>query len=133
MNRSQSKLLLEIFDDLDRILASGEHFLLGSWLKDAKALGTNQMEKFNYEYNAKNQITLWGPKGEIRDYANKQWAGVISDYFKPRWKIFLEALYDSLDKGINFNQTEINQRIFEEVEQPFTLSSKIYPSDPTGK
>lgn len=28
-----------------------------------------------YEYNARNQITLWGPSGEIKDYANKQWAG----------------------------------------------------------
>lgn len=24
---------------------------------------------------ARNQITLWGPNGEIKDYANKQWAG----------------------------------------------------------
>lgn len=28
-----------------------------------------------YEYNARNQITLWGPNGEIIDYANKQWSG----------------------------------------------------------
>lgn len=28
-----------------------------------------------YEYNARNQITLWGPDGQIKDYANKQWAG----------------------------------------------------------
>jgi hypothetical protein len=32
-------------------------------------------EKQLYEYNARNQITLWGPHGEIVDYANKQWAG----------------------------------------------------------
>lgn len=32
-------------------------------------------EKQLYEYNARNQITLWGPRGEIVDYANKQWAG----------------------------------------------------------
>ena len=28
-----------------------------------------------FEYNARNQITLWGPNGEIKDYANKQWSG----------------------------------------------------------
>lgn len=28
-----------------------------------------------FEYNARNQITLWGPNGEIVDYANKQWSG----------------------------------------------------------
>ena len=34
-------------------------------------------EKQLYEYNARNQITLWGPHGEIVDYANKQWAGMF--------------------------------------------------------
>jgi hypothetical protein len=34
-------------------------------------------EKQWYEYNARNQITLWGPRGEIVDYANKQWAGMV--------------------------------------------------------
>ena len=34
-------------------------------------------EKQLYEYNARNQITLWGPRGEIIDYANKQWAGMF--------------------------------------------------------
>jgi len=29
-------------------------------------------------YNALNQITLWGPIGEIVDYAAKQWAGQLS-------------------------------------------------------
>lgn len=28
-----------------------------------------------YEYNARNQITLWGPYGEIMNYAIKQWSG----------------------------------------------------------
>ena len=37
-------------------------------------------EKQMYEYNARNQITLWGPRGEIVDYANKQWAGMFISY-----------------------------------------------------
>lgn len=40
-------------------------------------LGNSLQEDKLYEYNARNQITLWGPKGEITDYANKQWAGDI--------------------------------------------------------
>ncbi|XP_043464932.1 alpha-N-acetylglucosaminidase [Leptopilina heterotoma] len=127
-----SSMLLELFDDLERILASHENFLLGVWLKDAKSLGTNEMEILNYEYNAKNQITLWGPNGEIIDYANKQWSGIIEDYFKPRWKLFLETLYTSLNEGINFNQTDCNLRMFNQVEQPFTLSNKTYSSESIG-
>ena len=34
-----------------------------------------------FEYNARNQITLWGPNGEIVDYANKQWAGNLIYFF----------------------------------------------------
>ena len=34
-----------------------------------------------YEYNARNQITLWGPNGEIDDYAAKNWAGLIGEDF----------------------------------------------------
>lgn len=32
-------------------------------------------DKLELRYNALNQITLWGPSGEISDYAAKQWAG----------------------------------------------------------
>ncbi|XP_066585309.1 alpha-N-acetylglucosaminidase isoform X2 [Prorops nasuta] len=102
---SNSKLLLEIFDDLEEILASEKHFLLGSWLRDAKAMASDAFERENYEYNARNQITLWGPN---------------------------EALHVSVKKNILLNMTEISQRIFTKVEQPFTFSRKIYPEEPIG-
>lgn len=132
--RSHSTLMLELFDDLERILASSKDFLLGKWLQAAKAMAEidNPKEIKFYEYNARNQITLWGPNGEIRDYANKQWSGVIVDYFKPRWKIFLDALDDTLSRKIKFNVTEINEKIFREVEEPFTKSNKIYSNEPKG-
>lgn len=125
-------MLIELFDDLEKILDSSENFRLGKWIEDAKLLGTNKQEENLYEYNARNQITLWGPNGEIRDYANKQWSGVIVDYFKPRWDIFLKALYESIETEQKLNQTEINQIIFEQVEKPFTLSNKYYPVNPQG-
>ena len=31
--------------------------------------GGNDEDKLQYEYNARNQITLWGPEGQIIDYA----------------------------------------------------------------
>ena len=30
------------------------------------------------------QITLWGPDGNILDYAAKQWSGLIRAYYLPR-------------------------------------------------
>ena len=29
------------------------------------------------EFNARNQVTLWGPNGEINDYAAKSWGGLV--------------------------------------------------------
>jgi alpha-N-acetylglucosaminidase len=95
-------------------------------------MAVNDEERRSYEYNARNQITLWGPNGEIRDYANKQWSGVVADYFKPRWELFLKALEKSLVQRTKLNITEINDRIFREVEQPFTLSTKVYPVEAIG-
>lgn len=123
---------MELFDDLESILASGNNFLLGTWLSQAKDMAIDEEERRSYEYNAKNQITLWGPNGEIRDYANKQWSGVIADYFKPRWELFLNALEISLAQRTKLNTTEINNRIFHEVERPFTFSTKLYPVEPKG-
>lgn len=74
-SRSYSKTFLEIFTDLESILASNQDFLLGPWLESAKAAASDDEEKKQFEYNARNQITLWGPQGQIMDYANKQWSG----------------------------------------------------------
>lgn len=74
-SRKNSRIFLEIFTDLEWILASNKAFLLGPWLESAKAAASSDEEKKQFEYNARNQITLWGPKGQIMDYANKQWSG----------------------------------------------------------
>jgi hypothetical protein len=46
-----------------------------------------------YEYNARNQITLWGPLGEIVDYANKQWAGALTFLWLMSQVMFLLNFY----------------------------------------
>ncbi|KAG7206119.1 hypothetical protein KM043_003513 [Ampulex compressa] len=124
--------MLELFGDLERILASGEDFLLGRWLEDAKTAASDCEDARLFEYNARNQITLWGSNGEIRDYAIKQWSGVVDDYLHPRWHLFLEALKDSLINSKSLNLTLINERMFLEVEKPFTLSTIKYPTEASG-
>nr|CAD7604254.1 unnamed protein product [Timema genevievae] len=129
--QNNAALMLDLLTDLDNVLSSNRAFLLGTWLESAKALATTPLEAQKYEYNARNQITLWGPNGEIRDYANKQWAGVVINYFRPRWELFLGALHTSLVTGVEFNQTEVNNQIFN-VELRFTLDQTIFPHLPKG-
>ena len=51
--------------DMDKLLSANNRFLLGHWLADAKSWATDNAESKLLEYNARNQITLWGPDGEV--------------------------------------------------------------------
>lgn len=89
-------------------------------------------EKLQYEWNARNQISLWGPRGEIRDYAAKQWAGVVADYFKPRWEIFIREIELSVKEKRPFDKKTFASEVFTAVEEPFTFSTKAYSDTPVG-
>ena len=48
-------------------------------------------------FSAKNQVTIWGPNGEISDYSAREWNGVVGDYYYGRWKLYFDMLFDALD------------------------------------
>ncbi|CAH1395969.1 unnamed protein product [Nezara viridula] len=127
-----TEIFLQLLDDLETILASNSKFLLGNWINSAKSIATTPLEEKIYERNARNLITLWGPNGEIRDYANKQWSGLIKDYYKPRWQIFLSALNESLATKTPFRQRDVSNKIFFDVEEHFTYSYSNYSNVPVG-
>eukprot|EP00052_Salpingoeca_macrocollata_P022042 m.190307 g.190307 ORF g.190307 m.190307 type:complete len:803 (+) comp21696_c0_seq6:142-2550(+) len=85
-------MLLTILTDLDGLLGTNINFLLGVWLDAAKAYGTTPDEVALLEFNARNQITLWGPDGNINDYAAKNgWNGLVGDYYYGRWKQLVDT------------------------------------------
>jgi alpha-N-acetylglucosaminidase len=84
---------LEAGHDLDTLLATRGEFLLGKWIATARQWGTTDAERKQYEQNARWQVTVWGPDGpgaQLSDYSNRQWSGLISGYYLPRWKKFLD-------------------------------------------
>jgi alpha-N-acetylglucosaminidase len=92
--------LVLLLRTLDPLLATLPQFNLAPWIASARALApsasatsanASAITDF-YEYNARNQITQWGPDGEINDYASKSWGGLVGDYYLPRWLVFLEYL-----------------------------------------
>ncbi|KAI7163240.1 hypothetical protein KC349_g1553 [Hortaea werneckii] len=112
--RHTGENLLRLLKDLDTVLtASGiAHFSLSVWIASARAWAdptplvstmnqsspstintTALTDRANfYKYNARNQITLWGPRGEISDYGSKQWGGLIGSYYLPRWEMFVDSV-----------------------------------------
>lgn len=105
---SSSTIMLNILESLDMVLNTNKHFRLSTWIEAAKTFttvnGTSTSQDY-YEYNARNQITLWGPNGEITDYASKVWGGLVSSYYIPRWKIFFQYLTDH--PSHQYNATEL--------------------------
>ncbi|XP_014246594.1 alpha-N-acetylglucosaminidase [Cimex lectularius] len=122
-----TNIFMKLIYDLEQILASDEHFLLGRWLEDAKLAAYTPADEVLFEMNARNQITLWGPQGEIADYATKQWSGIVADYYTPRWSLFFECLSEDLNMIKPFNNSQCSNKIYNEVEVPFTYSRTRYP------
>ncbi|XP_066954766.1 alpha-N-acetylglucosaminidase-like isoform X3 [Macrobrachium rosenbergii] len=128
-----SSNLQSILADMDSILATSPDFLLGAWTRDAASWATNEQERELYVHNALNQVTIWGPEGQIVDYAGKQWSGLISRYVQPRWNLFSSMLIESLEDGQPFDSNAFEQKVFSEIEEPLSRDvNATFPAEPTG-
>lgn len=60
---------------------------------------THSLEEMTkaFLFSAKNQVTIWGPNGEINDYSAREWNGVVGDYYYGRWHLYFDMLFDALD------------------------------------
>ncbi|VCX37731.1 unnamed protein product [Gulo gulo] len=129
--RAAGILVYELLPALDGVLASDSRFLLGTWLEQARTAAVSETEAHFYEQNGRYQLTLWGPEGNILDYANKQLAGLVAGYYTPRWELFMQMLVESLVQGRPFHQHQFEENAFQ-LEQTFVLSTQRYPSQPQG-
>jgi alpha-N-acetylglucosaminidase len=83
----------------DTLLGTNEFFLLGRWLSYLPAWSTNAEDRKNIAYDAHSILTTWGDRTastDLHEYGNKDWAGLVSTYYAPRWKLY----FDSLDKAL---------------------------------
>ena len=126
--------MIDILTDLDALLATDINFLLGNWLEDARQsapVNASQVILDLIEFNARNQITMWGPHQNIEDYAGKEWAGVVGTYYIPRWKLFIDAVSKSIQEKKPFNATEYGNKRFQ-FEQSWGYEMTKYPTAPQG-
>ena len=129
-----SALMLEIIDDVDALLASNTNFLFGHWLSDAIAsAASNTSQDFLnlIHFNARNQITRWGPIGNIEDYAAKEWAGLISTYYKKRWEIYLTWVSNITENGAAYNTSYLNEPL-DLFENGYSYQTDMFPVTPVG-
>ena len=150
--RKDADRFLKMIMMQDSLLGTRTEFRLGRWTQQARNLGNTAKEKEQYEWNARVQITTWGnrvcaDKGGLRDYANKEWQGLLKDFYYNRWKIYFDALekqmandtkpnYEALGGGKNANKT--SSELFAmalphgpeidwyAIEEPWTLQHNQY-------
>jgi alpha-N-acetylglucosaminidase len=129
--RQASGEFLQLIRDLDELVGTREEFLLGSWLEDAKRWGGTDEERARLEWNARRVLTLWGMGASLRDYAWKEWSGMLTGFYGKRWEIFFRRLQDSLDTGTPFDQGACQAELYE-FENEWCNRTESYPSKPRG-
>ena len=86
----------------DQLLATSPYFLLGRWLNFVPAWANSQKMLEPIEVDAHSILTTWGDRvasQDLHEYGNRDWAGLVSDYYAPRWKLFFDSLDSSLETG----------------------------------
>ena len=126
-----SQRFLRLMDLQDELLGTRKEFRVGTWIEDARSLGQTAEEKALYEWNARVQITTWGNRvaadqGGLRDYAHKEWQGILKDFYAMRWKAYFDYLADTLDGK---HPAPLD---FYALEEPWTKADNVYTSQPEG-
>ena len=126
-----TRRFLDLLLQQDRLLSSVPDFMVGRRLREARGLGLTDAERDHYEWNARVQITTWGNRnaaeaGKLREYAHKEWNGVLRDYYYPRWKAYFDALSATLD-GQPMRKFD-----FYAMDEQWTLRHNPYPYEAQG-
>ncbi|MCX2575095.1 alpha-N-acetylglucosaminidase [Pedobacter sandarakinus] len=130
--RKNSTAFIQLIDDMDVLLKTRKDFLLGEWLNSAKSWGTTQQEMDLYERNARNLITLWGDENStLREYACKQWSGLLKGFYKPRWESFFKAIDDDMTKKAKFDE-KVFDSTMKKWEWKWVNAHEKYSNLPAG-
>ena len=132
--KKKSAEFLKIADLMDKVLSSNKYYLLGRWIEQAKALAlnTDDFTKMLYEVNAKSLITTWGSynqceTGGLRDYSNRQWSGLVGDFYKCRWEHWITNRINELESKPYEEKTD-----WFSWEWRWVRNSKLYSCEPTN-
>lgn len=126
-----SQQFLDMLLQQDKLLGTRPEFTVGRWIDCARSAGTTDAEKNLYEWNARVQITTWGNRvcadeRGLRDYAHKEWNGILRDFYYPRWAAYWQTLQEQLD-GRPARTLD-----FYAMEEPWTLKHNAYPAEAQG-
>jgi alpha-N-acetylglucosaminidase len=124
------KELLDIIEDMDKLVSTQSSFLLGKWLDDAKKMGVSKSDQNYYERNARTILTTWGSKGQsLNEYANRSWSGLLRGYYKKRWSMFVNDVIAATEAGKKFDEKSFYEKVTK-FEWNWTKQHELYPKEP---
>ena len=129
--RQAAQEFLQLIGDIDELLATNDEFLLGAWLEDAKRWGQTDAERRRMEWNARRVLTLWGRTPALRDYAWKEWSGLLTGFYAKRWELFFQRRREALEANRPFDEHACQAELLK-LEDRWAGQSERYPTRPVG-
>lgn len=127
--RRESDRFLRLIELQDTLLGTVRDFRLGRWLEMARNSAATPADKALNEWNARVQITTWGGRepsdqGGLHDYSNREWQGLLRDFYLPRWQRWFAARLQ------NWNTPTPPEIDFYEMESDWTRRTNPYDPAP---
>lgn len=126
-----STQFLEMFDDMETLLATRCEFMVGPWIETFRAWGADENQKSAFEQEAKMYITTWSHKayseqGELHDYAFREWAGTMKELYKVRFTKYFNELSAMSDRN-----TEPKIEWYD-IDSNWITTPSNYTTEPVG-
>jgi hypothetical protein len=98
-----SAKFLDAIKLMERVLSISPNFGVGKWIEASRSMlpDMDDWTKDLFEFNARALITTWGGQKdpELKDYSNRQWAGLTEGLYLRRWEKFVETYSKALEGG----------------------------------
>ena len=104
---AHADMMRSLLRDVDALLACHSTFSLEEWINKARKFGTSAAEADYFEENARTLITVWG--GSLLDYARRDWCGLVSTYYAPRWENFMNEIISAIKENRSYDGGKVGE------------------------
>ncbi|WP_345638731.1 alpha-N-acetylglucosaminidase TIM-barrel domain-containing protein [Rugosimonospora acidiphila] len=112
---------------MDSLLGTDDHFLFGTWQKQAADYAASPAESAALQYDVRSLVTFWAVGTSLQDYARREFNGLVGDYYGGRWQAFFDGLDTALKSG-----TAVAPIDWAAYAQNWAHETTRYPSKPQG-
>lgn len=129
-----SRRFLALLADIDSLVATRSDWLMGAWVADARRWGKTPADQAYLDRISRMILTTWveNPETDLADYANREWSGLVGEYYTGRWKLFFAALDADLTNQQKFNADHFSQQRAEFERQWINSGKATMTTTPTG-